>query len=103
MLQLVGRQEAVTPAAPVWAPEITPVVLTEATVGFVLLHVIGGFASTRPAESMTVAVIVCAGLPFGNVSELPPEVVASVIDATGQAVNVIGALVAPPAVAKNDV
>ena len=77
MLQVAGRHEAEILAFPVWVGEMTPVVLTAATVGFVVLQVIGGLVKVRPAESVTVAVIVCEALPFGNVSELPPVAVAS--------------------------
>jgi hypothetical protein len=82
---------------------MTPVVLTAATVGFAVLQVIGGSVRVRPAVSFTVAVMVCAGLPFKNVRELPPVEVARLIDATGQAVNVTGVLVAPAAVAERGV
>jgi len=100
-LQVVGIHDAVTPVPPVCDPAITPAVLTEATVGFVLLQMRGGVVSSKPAESSTVAVIVCAVLTFVSVSELPPAAVTRLIDSTGQVMKVRDGLVVFPAEAKN--
>jgi hypothetical protein len=90
-------------AVPVWLPAMTPVVPTEATVGLDVLQVIGGLVRVKPTESVTVALMVCAGLPFKNVSAFPPAAVARVMDVIGQVTKVTGALVALPALAKKEV
>ena len=98
-------------APPVCSPATTPVVLTEATAGLVLLHVserlefVVNVFERRvcPAMSNTVGVMVCAGVPRGMASEFSPVEVARLIDATGQVAIRTGALVSLPAEAKNDV
>ena len=101
MLQLVGKHDAVIAAPPVCGPVIPPVVLTAATVWFVLLQVSGGLTRVKPFASIAVAVMVSAALPLGRSRELPPVAVWSEIESTAQVVNGMSALVALPAEAKN--